>query len=136
MGPESLVNPTLQEIRARGEATNWTDFTVEGHRHGLRGCRCLSCDVTTGYMIGTGVSCDEVPAASDAYDNGCLCPVLTEEQADSIVQADADRSWLLGEVRRLEDIVSVQQRIERRLGREVNGPWPFQVVRRRRKEQE
>jgi hypothetical protein len=135
MDMEELADPILREIRKRSADSNPVDFLVEGHRHGLRGCRCLSCDVTTGYMISTGVTCDEIPEAADACDGGCLCPVLTEGQAESLIRADLDRSWLLGEVRRLEGLVAAHQRVELRLAREAAGPWPFQVVRRRRKEQ-
>lgn len=136
MRMEELANPVLEEIADRHWRSMSTEFTVEGHRHGLRGCRCLSCDVTTGYMIGTGVSCDETPEVSEACDGGCLCPVLTEAQANDLVQAVADREWLIREARRLEGLVASYQQAERRLAREASGPWPFQVVRRRKKEQE
>ena len=94
----------LEEIRARHSGEPIA-FEIESHRHGQRGCRCLSCDVTTGYLISVGVDCDETPEASNAYDGGCLVDVVTWEQAELLVAAPADARWLLGEVDRLRAIL-------------------------------
>lgn len=99
--PADFRPDLLPEIAARHAAADETPFEVEAHTHGQRGCRCLSCDVTTGFLISVGVDCDETPEAPKTYDGGCLVDVLTYQQATSLVSAHADRGWLLAEVTRL-----------------------------------
>lgn len=122
----------LQAIRDRHDQAVTVTYEVEGHRHGERGCRCLSCDVTTGYVIGTGATCDEHPDASKASDGGCLEYVLTYEQATALVAAHEDRGLLLAEIRRLEALVAAHQRVEQRLIKESMPAWPLRTPRRRR----
>lgn len=93
----------LLEIRRRNAEAIAAGFEVRSHRHGEKGCRCISCYVTTGYVISSEISptCDERPEARKASDGGCLEPVLDHHDAMNLLMSVADVRDLLAEIDRL-----------------------------------
>lgn len=84
------------------------DFQTESHTHPEKGCRCLSCHITTGCMISTGIMCDETSAYVDTadYPDNCLTEVLTWSQATALVEAYRDGPVLLAEIDRLTRLLA------------------------------
>lgn len=109
---DPLPDEALDEIRRRNTANLSVEYGIKAHRHLQRGCRCISCDVVTGYVIDTrlGPSCDEQPNASECSDGGCLSPVLTSVDAQNLVKGVEDVRVLLDEINRLKAALATKER--------------------------
>lgn len=103
---ERMPDEQLEQIRKRANAATPGPWDVYGHRHGIPGCRCLSCyDDPTGYFVDhkSALSCEEhVAVANDDIKfsgGGCdVGPLLSYEDATFAAHARMDVPALLAEV--------------------------------------
>ena len=82
----------LDAIEERTNNATKGPWESEDHTHGMKGCRCLSCDVTPGWSLSHAQTCDETDQASGAYDGGCAGPVLSFNDAEFCAHARTDCS--------------------------------------------
>lgn len=93
----------LGPIEKRADAATEGPWDSDDHSHGERGCRCLSCDVTTGWTLRHALTCHETDKAGEAYDGACEALVFSFEDAEFIAHAREDVPALVARVRELEE---------------------------------
>lgn len=116
-------NPALDEIRARLAKATPGPLDVESHSHPQAGCRCLSCDVTTGSRLDhpTWVCCDEIPAMQEAVrlakgsgrkQEECVYAPIPHADAKFLAHAQEDVTALLA---MLAEVTAERDRLRTRL---------------------
>ena len=101
-----MTDDRLADIRARLAAATPGPWDIEPHAHPQAGCRCLTCDITTGYRLShpTWTSCDETPEMQEANQHASAIGKRQEDcyetpmpWADAVFASHAadDIAWLL-----------------------------------------
>jgi|SRR5690242_11036834 len=107
------ASPTIPgALLDRFSAATPGPLQVEPHSHPQAGCRCLSCDVMTGWRLDhpDWVCCDEIPAMQEAVrlakeagrkQEDCVFAAIPYADAEFLAHAQEDVAYLLAENGRL-----------------------------------
>jgi hypothetical protein len=103
----TLTPERLAQIREREQAATpgpWDSFP---HSHIQEGCRCLSCQVTTGWELRHQLDCEEMPLREPGVipADRCESSVFTFEDAEFAAHARTDVPDLLDEIDRVRPML-------------------------------